>query len=68
MRRKGFILIMWTGCICNARTGQPILFGSEVSAKRYLSRMPSWGRSAVAVRPCVVRKGTNGKRDYEVQS
>lgn len=34
------------------------------NARKALSLMPAWGQSAVTVRGCTVRPGSNGKPDY----
>lgn len=65
--RRGFVLEMWTGLFENPHTGRPILFRSVETARRALSRYPSWGRSAVSIRECSVRaRGANGLPDYIV--
>lgn len=62
--RKGFVLGMWTGLFPDGPDGWPRVFRSVRAALAYVSRCPSWGRTAVSVYACTVRPGSNGKPDY----
>lgn len=62
--RRGFVLVMWTGCFPINRSGQPTIFRSRASALRTLVRYPSWGRQAVEIRHVHTRPGSNGLPDY----
>lgn len=64
MSRRGFVLSMWTGLFPINRYGQPTLFRTVASARKHLSRYPGYGHCAVRILFCVVRRGSNGKRDF----